>query len=340
MRVVQVTRFGPPDVLVVAQAPDPVAGAGQVVVGVSAVDVLFLDTRIRAGLGGEHFDVRPPYVPGSGVAGQVLATGEGVDTAWIGRRVVTRTGGAGGHGGYAERAVVPVEGLLPVPDELGPPEAAALLHDGVTGMGLIEAAEIMPREWVLITAAGGGMGLLLVQLASAAGGRVIGAARGKRKLDLIEEVGAEVTVDYSEPGWAERVREATGSGSRVVLDGAGGAIGREAFGVTAAGGRFSAHGAAGGGFAEIDRGEAERRGVTLRGIRDVQFEPAEARRLLGRVLREAATGGVWPVIGQTFPLERAADAHAVIEAREVTGKTLLLTEENEAWSAPRPVVEG
>jgi NADPH2:quinone reductase len=327
MRVVQVTRFGPADVLEVAEAPDPVAGAGQVVVRASAIDVLFVDTRIRAGLGGEYFKVRPPYVPGNGVAGEVIAAGDGVDAAWVGRRVVTRTDGAGGHGGYAERVAVPVDGVLPVPDELGPREAAALLHDGVTGMGLIEAARIRPREWVLVTAAGGGMGLLLVQLASAAGGRVIGAARGKRKLDLIEEVGAEIAVDYSTPGWAEKVRDATGSGAGVVLDGAGGAIGQEAFGVTANGGRFSAHGAPGG-FTEIDRGEAERRGVTVRGIRDVQFGPADARRLLERVLREAATGGIWPVIGQTFPLERAADAHAAIEAREVTGKTLLLAGED------------
>jgi NADPH:quinone reductase len=327
MRVVQVTRFGPPDVLAVAEAPDPVAGEGQVVIRVSAIDVLFVDTRIRAGEGGEYFKVRPPYVPGNGVAGEVIAAGQDVDEAWIGRRVVTRTGGAGGHGGYAERVAVPVDGVLPVPDRLGSPEAAALLHDGVTGMGLIEAARIRPGEWVLITAAGGGMGLLLVQLAAAAGGRVIGAARGKRKLDLVEEVGAEITVDYSAPGWTQKVREATGSGAKVVLDGVGGAIGREAFEVTANGGRFSAHGAPGGGFTEIDPGEAERRGVTVRGIRDVQFGPADVRRLLERGLREAATGGLWPVIGQTFPLERAADAHAAIEAREVTGKTLLLTGE-------------
>jgi NADPH2:quinone reductase len=102
-------------------------------------------------------------------------------------------------------------------------------------------------NWVLVEAAAGGVGGLLVQLARAAGARVVGAARGPQKLDLAKELGAEAVVDYAEPGWPERVREATGgSGPDVVLDGVGGQIGREAFGVTARGGRFSLHGAGSG----------------------------------------------------------------------------------------------
>ena len=179
---------------------------------------------------------------------------------------------------------------------------------------------------MLVLAVGGGLGILLVQLAHAAGARVIGAARGKRKLDLARELGAAAVVDYSEPDWAERVREATGGvGPDVVFDGAGGQIGRAAFEITARGGRFSAHGAPSGRFAEIDPQEAERRGVTVRGIQHVQFSPADGKRLSGQVLSEAAAGRIRPVIGQTFPLERAADAHAAIEARGVIGKTLLLS---------------
>jgi NADPH2:quinone reductase len=90
------------------------------------------------------------------------------------------------------------------------------------------------------------------------------------------------------------------------------------------GGRFSAHGAPSGGFAEIDPQEAERRAVTVRGIEHVQFAPADGRQHTERALSEAAAGRIRPVIGQTFPLERAADAHAAIEARAVIGKTLLL----------------
>ncbi len=321
MRVVQVTRFGGPEVLVISEAPAPVAGPGQAVVGVSVADVLFVDTQIRSGRGSEYFGVKPPYVPGVGVAGQVISVGEGVDPGWVGRRVVATTTGA-----YAEQTVVPAEGLIPVPDGLGLREAAALLHDGRTALGLAEGARIQPGEWVLVLAVGGGLGILLVQLAHAAGARVIGAARGKRKLDLARELGAAAVVDYSEPDWAERVREATGGvGPDVVFDGAGGQIGRAAFEITARGGRFSAHGAPSGRFAEIDPQEAERRGVTVRGIQHVQFSPADGKRLSGQVLSEAAAGRIRPVIGQTFPLERAADAHAAIEARGVIGKTLLLS---------------
>jgi NADPH2:quinone reductase len=110
----------------------------------------------------------------------------------------------------------------------------------------------------------------------------------------------------------------------VVFDGVGGQIGRAAFGVTARGGRFSAHGAPSGAFTVIDPQEAERHGVTVRGIEHVQFAPADAKRLAERALSEAAAGRIRPVIGQTFPLERAADAHAAMEARGVIGKTLLL----------------
>ena len=178
---------------------------------------------------------------------------------------------------------------------------------------------------MLITAAGGGMGVLLLQLARAAGGRVIGAARGQAKLDLIRRAGAEAAVDYSEPGWTGLVRELTaGRGAGVVLDGAGGPLGRAAFEVTAPGGRFSAHGMSGGGFAAITPQEAGRRGITVHGIE--HYDPATFRAQAAAALAEAAAGRLEPVIGQTFPLGRAADAHTAIEARATVAKTLLLTD--------------
>ena len=91
---------------------------------------------------------------------------------------------------------------MPVPEGLGLREAAALLHDGPTALGLFENARVEPEEWVLVLGAGGGLGILLVQLARAADARVVGAARGTRKLDLARELGADAAIDYSEPGWA------------------------------------------------------------------------------------------------------------------------------------------
>jgi NADPH:quinone reductase len=322
MRVIQATQFGGPEVLVPSETPDPVAGPGEVVVDVVVAPTLFVETQIRRGQAREWFPVEPPYVPGAGVAGRVRSIGDGVDAGWVVRRVVADTRA----GGYAERVAVPANTLIAVPDGLGLREAAAVLHDGRTAMRLAAVAEIRPGEWVLVTAAGGGLGALLVQLAQAEGAHLIGAARGKQKLDLAVELGAEVVVDYSESGWTERVLDATGgAGVDVVFDGAGGEIGLAAFGVTAAGGRFSAHGAPSGGFTPIDRAEAERRGITLSGIEDVQLSPEDGKRFAEQALAEAAAGRIRPVIGQTFPLERAADAHAAIEARDVIGKTLLLT---------------
>jgi NADPH2:quinone reductase len=322
MRVIRATRFGGPEVLVPSEAPEPVAGPGQVVVEVSAAGVLFVETQIRRGQLHGYFDVEPPYVPGDDVAGLVIAVGEGVDSGWIGRLVVARRSVSGG---YAEQALYPVENVVEVPGGMELPQAAALMPDAITALALMDAAEIKPDEWVLITASAGGLGSLLVQLAHAAGARVIGAARGKAKLDLSRELGADVAIDYTDPDWLEQVREVTGGhGADMVFDGVGGQLGTAAFKVTADGGGFSAHGAPGGGFAEIDPAEAERRGVTLRGIAHVQLALEDASRLAVRALAEAAAGRLRPVIGRTYPLEKAADAHTAIEARDFIGKLLLL----------------
>ncbi|MFY2562833.1 zinc-binding dehydrogenase [Corallococcus terminator] len=322
MRAIQVARFGGPEVLEPREVPEPKPGADEVLIDVSFADIIFVETQIRSGWGREFFKVSPPYVPGFGVGGTVRAVGAGVDPGWVGRRVIANTEQ---HGGYAERAVVSARKMVAVPDGLELRDATALRSDGPTALGLMEKAAIRPGQWVLVTAAGGGMGVLLVQLAHAAGARVIGAARGERKLELIRQLGADVVVDYSQPGWAQKVMDATdGRGADVVFDGAGGELGRAAFGVTAHGGQFSAHGAPAGGFTEIDTAEAERRHISVRGIQQVQFPLPERQRLTEQTLALAVAGKLRPVIGQTFPLEQAGEAHAALTSRGVTGRTLLL----------------
>jgi NADPH2:quinone reductase len=323
-QVVQVTRFGGPEVLATLSIPDPVPGPGEVVVAVSAVDVLLLDAVIRSGLAAAWFPITPPYVPGGGIAGQVSAVGEATDPRWAGRPVIARTGAAGPTGGYAERVAVLASHLVPVPDGVGLPEAAAVLHDGATALGLASSTGVRPGEQVLILGAAGGLGILIGQLARAAGARVIAAARGKAKLDLLAELGAAAVVDYSEPDWPGQVADVTGgAGPDVVFDGVGGELGAAAFEMIADGGRFSAHGAASGRFAPISADRAARRGVTLRGIEQVQFGPGEHERLAGQALAALAAGRIRPVIGQVFPLPQAADAHLALETRSAVGKTLL-----------------
>ncbi|MCJ1680319.1 zinc-binding dehydrogenase [Streptomyces sp. APSN-46.1] len=316
MRAIRVDGFGGPEVLVEVEAADPVPEAGEVVIRAEAVDTIYVETQIRGGWG-EAFGFIPPFVPGGAAAGTVVAVGEGVDPGWLGRRVVA---GPGTKGTYAELVRVPRALLVPVPEGLGVREAAALAHDGVTGTGIAEGVAIKPGERVLILGAAGGMGTLLVQLAVAAGAVVVGAARGERKLALVRELGADAVVDYSEPGWTERV----GGPVDVLLDGVGSDLGLAGFGLVRDGGRVSAHGAPSGGFADLDPAEAARRGISVRGIADVQFPPEEIVRLAGSAFAEAAAGRLRPVIARTFPLAEAAEAHRAIEARLIPGKALLI----------------
>ncbi|MBA4860860.1 zinc-binding dehydrogenase [Streptomyces sp. PSKA54] len=322
MRAVRVAEYGGPEVLVPMEVPDPVPGDGEVVVRAEAVDTIYVETQIRRGDWGEAFGITPPYVPGGAAAGTVVSVGPGVDPSWIGRRVLA---GAGTRGAYAELVLTGVDRLVPVPDGLGSREAAALAHDGVTGIGIMEGIAIKPGERVLILGAAGGMGTLLVQLAHSAGAQVVGAARGAEKLAMVKRLGADAVVDYTEDGWTERVREAFGGlPADVLLDGVGGELGGQGFALVADGGRVSAHGAPSGGFAELDEASARRRGIALRGIADVQFDAPEIVRLAATALTEAAAGRLRPVISREFPLSQAADAHRAIEARSVPGKALLI----------------
>lgn len=318
MRAVEVTKFGGPEVLVLRELPDPVAGPGQMVIDVAAVDVLFVDSRLRAGWGKEWFQLKPPYVPGNGVAGVVRSVGSDVDDAWIGRRVLAHTGENGGMtpiGGYAEQATAEVSDVEPVPDQLGLPEALTLLHDGPTVVLALSSANVQPGERVLVNAASGSLGTLLVPMLKAAGAVVIGAARGARKLDFIREWGADQAVDYSEPGWTDQVGELD-----VVFDGSGGDIGSAAYTLLRPGGRFLAYGSSAG---EFPKTEPAREGVTVVGILEMG-KNVDKRAALTEMLAKAAAGEITPLVGQTFPLDQVWAAHEAIETRQTVGKTLLL----------------
>jgi NADPH2:quinone reductase len=324
MRAIEVSRFGGPEVLVPTRLPDPAAGPDQLVVAVGASDVMFVDTMIRAGRGVALFAQRPPYVPGNGVGGEVVAVGKGVGDDWLGRRVIAHTGGPGGAGGYAEQSLVNLAETVPVPEGLELLDAVAVLHDGPTALGVATVTDVHPGEWVLVLGAAGGMGILLIQLLTARGARTIGAVSGKAKVDVVIEAGAHVVVDYSRPEWTSEVRHATeGCGPDVVLDGVGGQLGRAAYGIIADGGRFSAHGAPSGSFTSIDPADAERRGIAVSGIRDLQGQPGLRAELARRILSDVVAGQIIPLIGQTFPLYSAAQAHQAIECRDAIAKTLL-----------------
>ncbi|HEY3684878.1 MAG TPA: zinc-binding dehydrogenase [Streptosporangiaceae bacterium] len=315
MRAVWLTRFGGPEVLVAGDAPDPRPGPGQVVVAVAYANTTFVETTIRAGRFGSLTADDLPVIPGNGVGGVVAEAGAGVDPGLVGRRVVTSTGGSGA---YAERVAVDAGAVFAVPDGLAMDDAVALLADGRTAKLLIAQAAPKPDERVVVEAAAGGVGSLLVQLARAAGARVVAAAGGARKLAVARDLGADAVVDYREPGWADGVR--AGGPADVVFDGVGGEIGRAAFELLRPGGRMVRYGLASGAWAEITEDDAAARGVRLLGM---GATPEEMRAFTEEALGDGAAGLLRPTIGQRFPLAGAAAAHTAIESRATVGKTLL-----------------
>jgi NADPH2:quinone reductase len=310
---VTIERFGPPEVLQPVELAAPVAGEGSVVIDVELANITFVETQLRAGRAPAAMLPELPAVLGNGVGGTVAAAGPGVGPGLVGRRVIASLTGTGG---YAQQAVAAAEWLIEVPEALDMADAVALLADGRTAVMLIDLARPQAGETVLVEAAAGGVGSLLVQLARHAGARVVAAAGGERKLAVATELGADTAVDYHAQDWPRRAGPVD-----VVFDGVGGAIGAAAFALVRPGGRFCPFGMAGGTFAQIDPADAERRRVEV--LRAQAPSPPARVALTRRALQAAVAGDLRPVIGQRFPLEQAAAAHAAIESRATIGKTLL-----------------
>jgi NADPH2:quinone reductase len=310
--------FGPPQVLEVTEVPDPQPGPGEVVIDVEIAGVTFVETQVRAGRApSPRMLPHLPAILGNGVGGTIALTGPGVSGDLRGRRVIASLSGTGG---YAERAIAAAQRLIEVPRDVALRDAVALLADGRTAVGLARRARTRAGETVVVEAAAGGVGSLLVQLARNAGARVVALASSERKLAVARDLGADLAVSYSAAGWASRVRDMTG-GVDVVFDGVGGEIGLAAFGLLGPGGRFVPFGMASGAFAPVAPSLAQERQVSV--LASIPPAADEITVLARAALAEAAAGRLRPVIGQVLDLAEAAGAHAAIEARETIGKTLL-----------------
>jgi NADPH2:quinone reductase len=324
MKAIVVSEYGPPEVLTLRDVPDPLPGPNQVVVAVEAAGVNFVETMRRAGrmpgFGAETL----PYLPGNEVGGRIVEVGADAEPALLGQVVVAQPGGTGG---YAERIALDAKKVIRVPEGVDLRDAVALLAQGRTAIALVNQAGVLPGERVLVLAAAGGVGSLLVQLSRNAGAGTIAAARGPHKLDLARRLGAHATVDYGDPDWPARVWQATdGRGVDVVFDGVGGEIGRAAFDLLAGGtGRMLVFGMSSGRSTTVSPEEMTRRGVEVIGFggrRGLVFEDIPG--LIRTALNETAAGRLAPIVGQIFPLAAAADAHRAIESRATIGKTLLI----------------
>jgi NADPH:quinone reductase len=326
MKAIRMHQPGGTEVLRLEEIAQPQPGPGEVLIKVMAAGVNYADVGMRRGMFGGPHSATLPFTPGFDVAGTIAASGPGV-TGWeAGMRAMA----VADIGGYAEYAVAPADKTFRMPRNMNFAPATALLVQGLTAYGLIhDAAKVQRGESVLVQSAAGGVGSLLLQLARLAGaGSVIGTASGG-KLDVVRELGADAAIDYTQPDWSRQVYEATqGRGVDVVLDGVSGRSAAQAFGSLAPLGRMIMFGGASGEplpFHEIMM-PMQMKGLTLGGFGGPWLRPGRAA-AAAQALTEYVERGELRIDVTTFPLAEAAAAHAAIEARQTTGKVVLIAGE-------------
>ena len=312
MKAIQITEFGGPEVLEHAEVPDPEPGDGEVLVRVARSGINFADTHQRRN---DYLaPAQVPMIPGGEISG----------TTPDGTRVAALLAG----GGYAELVAVPEAYLVPVPDEVGDDQAAALLLQGLTAWAMLKvSAHLEPGESVLVHAAGGGVGTLAVQLAKRMGaGRVIGLASSAEKRELAERLGADATADSTADGLEAAILEANeGKQVDVVLEMSGGRIFDQCAEALAPFGRIVAYGIASREQNTLETGRLMRKSRTVVGFwlvnclgrRDMVEEP------LADLFDRAARAELEPLVGATYPLSEVRRAHEDMQGRRTSGKLLL-----------------
>jgi NADPH2:quinone reductase len=325
MKAIRQHEFGTPEVLRFEDVPDPVPGEGEVLVEVAAAGVHVLDTSIRAGETGGPFP-KPdrPMTPGREVAGTVAQLGPGVDPMWAGRKVVVHLGMA--SGGYAALAVAKAESLHEIPEGLSPEVAVGAIGTGRTALGVLGMAGLTAEDVVLIPGAAGGLGTLFVQAVRSAGATAVGLAGGAEKVELVRSLGADVAVDYLEPGWPERVLAALdGRKPTLMLDSVGGDVGRAGLEMLDIGGRLVMLGWTGGEPTQFTTADVVRGSLSVQWVVGPRMlrHYGGLRGLETSALAEAAAGRMVPVV-QPFPLADAAGAHRALVSRATVGKVVLI----------------
>ena len=323
MRAMTIPEPGGPDALTWAEVPDPVPGAGEVLVEVAATAVNRADLLQRQGRYGPPPGASP--YPGLECSGRIVALGAGVAGWGVGDEVCALLAG----GGYAERVAVPVGQLLPVPEGLTLEEAAALPEVTATvWSNLFMVAHLRPAETVLLHGGASGIGTMAIQLAKAVGARVLVTAGSPEKLARCAELGADVGIDYREQDFAQAVREATGgAGVDVVLDIMGAKYLQRNVDSLALNGRLVIIGLQGGAKAELDLGAllAKRAAVVATSLRG---RPLAEKAAIVAGVREhvwplIGSGVVRPVVHQVLPLTEAAAGHRLLETGAQVGKVVL-----------------
>ncbi|MDI9848885.1 zinc-binding dehydrogenase [Rhodoblastus sp. 17X3] len=328
MRAIQIKSFGGPDVLESIERTTPTPGEGEILVRLRAIGVNFAETLARQA----KYVVTPelPAVLGSEGAGEIAALGPRVSGLSIGQRVAAPLFAAGSiTGAYAEYAVLPAALAVPLPDDISFEIAAAVQVQGLTALYLIRQADPKGKN-ILINAAAGGVGSLLVQMAGKAGAKtIVAAASSHEKLEFAKKRGADAGVNYTKADWLDELRRATGSaGPDVIYESVGGKVLADSLAALAPLGRIVIYGALN--IHSFALGAPELLGMIFKNqsMTGFAFAPLLTPQALGRDLRHLfdliAAGGLDVNIGGAFPLERAAEAHRALENRTTMGKLLLL----------------
>ena len=315
MKAIRIHEFGAAENLRVDEIETPQPGAGEVLIKTAVAGINYADIMLRQ----DKYFFRPPlpFVPGFEVAGTIEAVGNGVENLQSGQRVLAMIRG----GGYAEYVVASAAQVFPIPDDLKFGEATALLVQGLTALGLLQ--DLRAGQSILIHAAAGGVGSLLVQLAKQRGARVLGTASSPEKLEKIANLGADAGINYTEEDWTKQVLEATGGkGADFIIEMVGGEIGRRNFECLAAKGTMIVYGAASGADFKISAISLMAKMHIVKGY-NLNLETREnIARFSGELVQSFANGNLKVSVTE-FPLQQAAEAHRAIEGRKTTGKVVL-----------------
>jgi NADPH:quinone reductase-like Zn-dependent oxidoreductase len=342
MRAVVITTHGGPEVLQVEERPDPLVGQGEVRVAVRAAGINFADLMARAGV---YPDApAPPCVIGYEVAGEVESVGEGVDSVGEGDRVIAATQ----FGGQAELVTVPAGQAVALPKRISFEQGAAFpVNYGTAYAALVIMGGLREGDRALIHAAGGGVGISATQIAKSRGAEVFGTASAA-KHDAIRAQGVDHAIDYRSQDFAEEVLRITGGeGVDVIIDALGPASFRKDYRILRQGGRLIMYG-----LADVQTGDKRNVPAVLRNLAQMPFatvpwwkslsmmnenkgifglnmlhwwqEEGNLDRVVEPVVAALEAGDLTPVVAESFPFERAGDAHQFIQDRRNIGKVVLV----------------
>ena len=323
MHAIEVAETGGPEVLAYVEKPRPEPGVGEVLIRADAIGVNYIDTYFRSGTYAREL----PFVVGSEVCGTVAAVGQDVVAINVGDRVVTATA----IGAYAEYCTAPADFVAYVPEAVPSDAVASALLKGMTAHYLIKSVyQVQPRDFLLVHAGAGGVGLILTQWATSIGARVITTASTPEKAELSRQAGAVEVLDYPTDAaeFGATIRELTeGGGVAAVYDGVGKSTFDASLASVAVRGTVALFGASSGPVPPVDPQRLNAAGsVNLTRPSLVHFTRTadEFAWRAGEVLDAIADGSITITVGGHYPLADAAKAHTDLQGRKTVGSVVLL----------------